>query len=346
MIRITMFSAAETVPGQGVGSAYRELVNLLTSRFPDKFQLKFNSLSKTDISHYHTINFGFFLNTFLPGRGKKVGYVHFLPETLEGSINLWWPFKKIFYWYVMTFYKRMDQIVVVNPVFIDKLVALGVSKEKITYIPNFVSKDDFFPVPENQKVNIRKKLVLPEDTFMILGVGQVQVRKGVLDFIQLAKDNPNWTFVWVGGFSFGAITAGYETLKKVVDNPPKNLIFPGIVDRRLMNDYYNVADVFLLPSYTELFPMSALEAFSTGTPTILRDLDLYRAIIDGYYLPAVDKDGMQKQLDTLEADNDLQKQMAKQSLAASEYYSATHVSKIWDAYYTNQVNDKNDGGHQ
>ena len=25
MIRITMFSAAETVPGQGVGSAYREL---------------------------------------------------------------------------------------------------------------------------------------------------------------------------------------------------------------------------------------------------------------------------------------------------------------------------------
>lgn len=43
MIRITMFSAAETVPGQGVGSAYRELVNLLTDRFPDKFDLKFNS---------------------------------------------------------------------------------------------------------------------------------------------------------------------------------------------------------------------------------------------------------------------------------------------------------------
>lgn len=341
MIRITMFSAAETVPGQGVGSAYRELVNLLTEKFPNEFELKFNSLAKTDISHYHTINFGFFLNTFLPGRGTKVGYVHFIPETLEDSIKLWWPFKKIFYWYMMTFYKRMDQIVVVNPVFIDKLVALGVKREKITFIPNFVSKKVFYKQPIIQKTKLRQKLNLPEQGYTVLGVGQVQVRKGVLDFIQLAKDNPDWTFVWVGGFSFGSITAGYDQLKKVIDNPPKNLIFPGIVDRSLMNDYYNAADVFLLPSYTELFPMSALEAFSTGTPTILRDLELYQAIIAGYYLPAYDRQAMQTQLDKLAKDDGLQERMSQQSLSASEYYSAERVSKIWEAYYTAQVQYKN-----
>ena len=99
MIRITMFSSAETVPGQGVGSAYRELINLLTARFKDKFQVRINSLAPADISHYHTIDFWFYLNTFLPGRGRRVGYVHFLPETLEGSINLHWPVKNIFYWY-------------------------------------------------------------------------------------------------------------------------------------------------------------------------------------------------------------------------------------------------------
>lgn len=341
MIRITMFSAAETVPGQGVGSAYRELVNLLTEKFPNEFELKFNSLAKTDISHYHTINFGFFLNTFLPGRGTKVGYVHFIPETLEDSIKLWWPFKKIFYWYMMTFYKRMDQIVVVNPVFIDKLVALGVKREKITFIPNFVSKKVFYKQPIIQKTKLRQKLNLPEQGYTVLGVGQVQVRKGVLDFIQLAKDNPDWTFVWVGGFSFGSITAGYDQLKKVIDNPPKNLIFPGIVDRSLMNDYYNAADVFLLPSYTELFPMSALEAFSTGTPTILRDLELYQAIIAGYYLPAYDRQAMQTQLDKLAKDDGLQERMSQQSSSASEYYSAERVSKIWEAYYTAQVQYKN-----
>lgn len=342
MIRITMFSAAETVPGQGVGSAYRELVNLLTEKFPNEFELKFNSLAKTDISHYHTINFGFFLNTFLPGRGTKVGYVHFIPETLEDSIKLWWPFKKIFYWYMMTFYKRMDQIVVVNPVFIDKLVALGVKREKITFIPNFVSKKVFYKQPIIQKTKLRQKLNLPEQGYTVLGVGQVQVRKGVLDFIQLAKDNPDWTFVWVGGFSFGSITAGYDQLKKIIDNPPKNLIFPGIVDRSLMNDYYNAADVFLLPSYTELFPMSALEAFSTGTPTILRDLELYQAIIAGYYLPAYDRQAMQIQLDKLAKDDELQERVSQQSLSASEYYSAERVAKIWETYYTAQVQYKND----
>ena len=86
MLKITMFSSAETVPGQGVGSAYRELVNLLKDRFTDQFEIKINKLGKADISHYHTINLSFYLNTFLPGRGRKIGYVHFLPETLEGSI--------------------------------------------------------------------------------------------------------------------------------------------------------------------------------------------------------------------------------------------------------------------
>ncbi|SUP52141.1 Uncharacterised protein [Weissella viridescens] len=46
MIKITMFSAAETVPGQGVGSAYRELVNLLEEKFPNEFALRFNSYKK------------------------------------------------------------------------------------------------------------------------------------------------------------------------------------------------------------------------------------------------------------------------------------------------------------
>ena len=216
MIRITMFSSAETVPGQGVGSAYRELINLLTARFKDKFQVRINSLAPADISHYHTIDFWFYLNTFLPGRGRRVGYVHFLPETLEGSINLHWPVKNIFYWYVMAFYKRMDHIVVVNPTFIDKLVALGVKREKVTYIPNFVTKTQFHPLSDEQKVALRKQFDIDQDAFVVLGVGQIQERKGIWDFIAMAKDNPDWTFVWVGGFSFGSITAGYDELKKVL----------------------------------------------------------------------------------------------------------------------------------
>ncbi|WP_419155016.1 glycosyltransferase family 4 protein [Weissella minor] len=340
MIKITMFSAAETVPGQGVGSAYRELVNLLEAKFPNEFPLTFNKYSRADISHYHTINPTFFMSTFLPGRGRKIGYVHFLPETLEDSIKLPQPIKSMFYWYVMTFYKRMDHIVVVNPTFIDKLVALGVKREKVTYIPNFVSKDTFYPLLDEERSKWRQKIGFTADQYIILGVGQVQERKGVWDFIKLAEQNPQWQFVWTGGFSFGAMTAGYEELKRVVDNPPENLTFTGIVDRSEMNAYYNMADVFLLPSYTELFPMSALEAFSTGTPTVLRDLDLYKAIIEGYYLPATDRDGMQQALEQIEQDVDLKTELSNNALAASERYSADNVAKIWQKFYTEQAEVK------
>lgn len=340
MIKITMFSAAETVPGQGVGSAYRELVNLLEEKFPNEFALRFNSYKKTDISHYHTINPTYFMSTFLPGRGRKLGYVHFLPETLEDSISLPRPIKKLFYWYVMTFYKRMDHLVVVNPTFIDKLVNLGVKREKVTYIPNFVSKDTFYPLPTSEREDLRKKQGYQPDDFVVLGVGQVQERKGVFDFIKLAEANPQWQFVWAGGFSFGAMTAGYDELKKVVENPPANLKFPGIVDRSEMNGYYNLSDVFLLPSYTELFPMSALEAFSTGTPTVLRDLDLYKAIIDGYYLPAKDSTGMQQALQNIDSDTALREKLSSDALAASERYSADNVAKIWEKFYTEQAEVK------
>lgn len=98
------------------------------------------------------------------------------------------------------------------------------------------------------------------------------------------------------------MTDGYAELKKVVDNPPANLSFPGIVDRDKLVDYYNLADLFLLPSFNELFPMSVLEAFSTGTPVLLRDLDLYQAIIAGDYQPAKDYAEMDEQLHRLAAD--------------------------------------------
>lgn len=336
MIKITMFSAAESVPGQGVGSAYRELVNLLERKFPEELELQYNTMKSTDISHYHTINFPYFLSTFLPKRGRKLGYVHFIPETLEDSIKLPRPIKKMFYWYLMTFYKRMDHLVVVNPTFIDKLVDLGVKRERVTYIPNFVAKETFFPMTAEEKVDVRAELDIPEDDFVILGVGQVQERKGIWDFIALAEESPNWHFIWAGGFSFGAMTAGYEELKKVVDNPPSNLHFPGIVDRSLMNKYYNAADVFLLPSFTELFPMSALEAFSTGTPTVLRDIELYRAILDGYYVPADGRPGMQEALQRLSEDATFTEKLSQEALAASDRYSEDNVADIWLKFYSEQ----------
>ncbi len=44
MIKLTMLSSAEKVKGQGVASAYRELVNLLEERYKNEIDMKINSL--------------------------------------------------------------------------------------------------------------------------------------------------------------------------------------------------------------------------------------------------------------------------------------------------------------
>ncbi|MDV7757338.1 glycosyltransferase family 4 protein [Liquorilactobacillus mali] len=337
MLKIQMFSSATKVKGQGVGSAYTELIGLLRKKLSGKIEISINKFSRSDISHYHTIDPLFFLSTFFPGRGRKIGYVHFLPETLEGSLKLPWIIKKIVYHYVIAFYRRMDQLVVVNPIFIKELEKYGIAKDKITYIPNFVSRDDFFQKSTDEKEKIREELGIVRNKFVVLGVGQVQERKGVPDFIELAKKLPEFQFVWVGGFSFGKITDGYDELKEVVDNPPANLIFSGIVDRAQMNGYYNAADVFLLPSYNELFPMSILEAFSTGTPVVLRSLELYEAILKGYYLDGKNVAEFETILRNLVNTPELIDEMGKKSLDASNYYSEDNLAKIWYDFYYQQT---------
>lgn len=336
MIRINMFSQADSVKGQGVGSAYNELISLLRTHLVEEFYVTNNKYGRSDLTHYHTINPTYYANSFSPARGRKIGYVHFLPETLEGSIKLPAPAKEVFYNYVIDFYKRMDQIVVVNPIFIDKLVKYGIRREKVKYIPNFVSKEEFYPEQQAEKNAFRNQLGIPLDKFVVFGDGQVQARKGVDDFAKMAEANPEIQFIWAGGFSFGKITDGYDHFKELVDNPPQNLIFTGIIDRQKLVDYLNIADLFVLPSFDELFPMSVLEAFSCGTPVLLRDLDLYKAIIDGYYMKGENFEEMNEQLRRVAYDKTMLNKYANLSNMASEKYSEDNLAKIWNDFYHEQ----------
>lgn len=336
MIRINMFSQADSVAGQGVGAAYLELIRLLRTHLVDDFYVTINKYGRSDLTHYHTINPTYFANSFSPARGRKIGYVHFLPDTLERSIKLPGVAKKVFYQYVIDFYKRMDQIVVVNPIFIDKLTEYGLDRNKIRYIPNFVAKSEFYEQTQAKKNAIRQELGIPQDKFVVFGDGQVQARKGVDDFAKLAEANPDYQFIWAGGFSFGKITDGYDHFKQLVENPPKNLTFTGIIDREKLVDYLNMADLFLLPSFDELFPMSVLEAFSCGTPVLLRDLDLYRAIIDGYYLAGKDSAEMNEQLRFAATHPEVLARQQELSRKASQQYSEDHLAEIWRDFYQEQ----------
>lgn len=335
---IKMSYTGDKIEGQGVGAATHEQIHLIQEQCQDEFKVLVNKRRQHDILHVHTIDpKGFIrMNTT---KAPVVMHVHFLPETLEGSIKLPKPIMKLFYKYFLSMYRKADAIVVVNPIFIEALSKYGIEKEKIHYIPNFVSEETFYSGDTEARARLRQNYGITEDKFVVIGVGQVQTRKGVLDFIEVAKALPDIQFVWVGGFSFGAITDGYKELKAVIDNPPANVIFTDIVPRTEMNAYYNMGDLLFMPSYNELFPMALLEACSSGMPLLLRDLDLYEVILFEDYAKAHDNQGFIEWIKTLSESKDTYKTQKEVSRRISNYYSRQHVRKQWIAFYRSLVKD-------
>ena len=327
-----MLSSADKVQGQGVGSAYLEQVNLIKEGAGDIFEVRINSNKKADIIHSHTIDPQNYIKMKL-NKNANVCYVHFLPDTLDGIISLPKALFSIFKKYVVSFYKQADYLIVVNPIFMDPLEKYGISRDKMIYIPNYVSKEKFYIKTNDERNHIRKHYGLKKDDFVVIGVGQVQTRKGVLDFIEVAKKLPHIQFVWCGGFSFGKITDGYDELKKVTDNPPANVKFLGIIPRDHMNDVYNMADLLFMPSYNELFPMSILEAVNLHRPMVLRSLELYEDILFKKYQCADQNDKFKELIERLYEDKAFYEECAKDSAYISDYYSKENVLKIWKSFY-------------
>lgn len=332
-IKINMLSNADSVKGQGVGSAYLEQVQLIRDGAPDLFDVEINGWEDGDINHFHSIDIGYYFR-LKTSRAISVVYVHFLPETLEGSISLPKPFFATLKHYVVDFYRSADYCVVVNPIFIDELIKYDVPREKIIYIPNFVSGSEFYKNTDTKQLTEQKnKYSIPLDRFIVLGVGQVQSRKGVLDFVSIAEENPDISFVWCGGFSFGSITDGYKELKLVVENPPANVQFLDIIPRDEMNLMFNMADVLFMPSYNELFPMSILEAANSSTPVLLRDLDLYKNILFDFYLKGDNNQQFSSILRKLANDKEYYKKAEDMSKGISDFYSKENVLKQWTDFY-------------
>lgn len=152
-----MFSSAEKVEGQGVASAYREQIELV-KELPQNFEINFNKLFNVDIAHFHTIDLKhFFFAKLVKVKGAAVAYVHFLPETVDSSLDFPSLVKNIFFKYIIKFYKSMNYLVTVNPFFISKLVEQGIDRKKFILYPIMFQTLTSFPIRRQKSLlNDRK----------------------------------------------------------------------------------------------------------------------------------------------------------------------------------------------
>lgn len=277
-IRVNMVSETEfTVQGHGVHTAYVEMARALKKR--SDVDLVINVDRPADITHIQTMG-TYALRRLLKGPGKKVISGHLVPDSFIGSLamaHIWRPFAVR---YMRWFYNHADLILAVSDDTKNDLLSIGVTKPMEVFY-NIIDTSQYESTPADRH-QARRKLKIDDDAFVVIGAGQVQPRKRVDSFIELARKLPDVKFIWVGGMPFGKVAADHEKMKRMIESAPANVTMTGIVPLADMRRYYQAANAFILPSEQETFGLVVVEAAATGLPVILRDIPDYDETFKGF----------------------------------------------------------------
>ena len=319
-----------SVQGHGVHTAYVEMVNAL-KKHTDLTVIDgaLKHRLDVDIVHFHTIGPAVWRKLFQKGP-HKVMSAHIVPDSLIGSVVLarYWRFAAI--WYMRWFYNRADLVLAVSNEAKQDLLRLGV-KAPIEVLYNFIDSDKYVNATLSRK-DVRKKMSIPDDAFVVVGAGQVQPRKRVDCFFAAAQSMPDVHFVWVGGMPFGRIAADSNRMKKMIESAPKNVHFPGIIPLAEMVSYYHAADLFWLPSEQETFGLVVVEAAAAGLPVMVRNIPDYDDTFGGDAV-RVDDQNADEYIRKLQSDSDYYRQWKQKSgLIARRFDSRQAAAKLVKLY--------------
>jgi 1,2-diacylglycerol-3-alpha-glucose alpha-1,2-galactosyltransferase len=278
--------ASETknfIQGNGVHTAFVDHVELMKS--VGDIDVVVNNEGHGDVFHCHTYGLYYFLKGFRY-KGRRVLTVHVIPDSIKGSLPMWHVLMPFVKWYLKKVYSFADVCIAISPHVEEAIKESGADTE-IVRICNPISTEKWKPSPELRKEG-RALLGIGEEAFVVLGVGQLQPRKGVEDFIDVAGKIPEAKFVWTGGRPFKAMTEGISRINNRIENAPSNTTFTGMFDLDKMPLVYNAADLLLFPSYQENCPFVPIEAAACGLPVVFRDLPEYKTLYEHVYITAKD----------------------------------------------------------
>ena len=166
------------VKGNGVHTAFIDHVELLNSK--DDIEIVINNNGRGDVFHCHTYGPYYFLKG-LRYKNRRVHTVHVIPDSIIGSLPMWPLFMPFVKWYFRQVYSYADVCIAISPRVEEAIKETG-AKTEIVRIFNPINIAKWKRTPENRKKG-RELLGLTDDEFVVLGVGQLQARKGVEDFI-------------------------------------------------------------------------------------------------------------------------------------------------------------------
>jgi len=281
-MKIHVISATPfTMKGTGVHTAFIDHIQLLKEK--NDIEVVVNGKGTGDICHGHTYGL-YYLWKARHYKGRRVFTAHVIPDSIKGSLPQWKIFMPFVRLGLKTVYSYSDVCIAISPMVEKAIIETG-AKTRIVRIYNPVHIDIWKRTEEKRKKG-RQTLGLSENEFVVLGVGQVEGRKGVEDFLDVSDAFPGIKFVWAGGRPFKGLTEGIIRINERLKKTGKNFINAGQVKLEQMPDIYAAADLMLFPSYQENCPLAPIEASACGMPVIFRDIEEYKSLYENPYLKA------------------------------------------------------------
>ncbi len=217
--------------------------------------------------------------------------------------------------------RNTDYIAVVNETIKEKVLELNINglKDKIKVTPNAVNTEKYNPLNETTFIQDMK---LNPDKPLILFVGNLVPQKGLkylLDAKKLLKTDAQLVIVGDGPLM--------TILKEIVKREDiKDVIFTGA--RRDVDKIMPAATVFILPSVSEGFPITLLEAFASGLPAVATNVGGVAGLLTsevGLIVEPGDSAALADALDQILEDNELRHEMGNAAREKAMKYATLDI---------------------
>lgn len=325
MLAVNVVSeSALTVAGHGVHSAYLEQVTMLRR----VAEVTVNLPRRADVQHAHTVG-PYAAGLLMAGR-RRIVTAHLTADSVVGSLRAHRHWKCAFTRYLRAFYNGADTVLAVSSAVRAELRDMGVERP-IRVVPNTVDVAAIRANADSSEES-RKRLGVPQGRFLVVGVGQVQPRKGVAAFVECARALPDVLFHWVGGVIFGPLADHRAEMHRLMRDAPPNLLFTGPLPRSAVLSHVAAADLFFLPALQENCPMAVLEAAALRKPILLRALPQYEDQFGDACLYGDDL-GFPALIDRLSSDRGpLTRLSLRAGELAAKFDSKANVERLLDIY--------------
>lgn len=264
---------------------------------------------------------------------KKISHIHEMENVISQYHREFVALKKdVFHW------------ISASPASTDALInKFSVDSVNISTVPAFI-KPIVEKVEQSEKYkNIyREKYLIDKKSFVVVGCGTVNDRKGPDIFVETAKKiferNPakDIVFFWIGdGPDLEKIKSG------LTDSELKKVIFPGKM--RNANEVLAIGDAFFLSSREDPFPLVVMEAAQHSIPSLCfapcTGITEFVKNDAGVSLPELNSDGAADVIQQWEEDRDHLTKLGQKAFERvfKEYSADKRILDIYSELYVNNA---------